>query len=212
MDAFFKVLGWMGQGFYFARFLVQWLASEKAKKIVVPTIFWWLSLAGGVLAVTYAAYQREPVMLAGAAIPLFIYPRNLILLRFGKPLRGGLLVAIGLGLVCCLALFWTLELSQRFRGLPPLWQAVGGLGQGLWVSRFPVQWWISERRGESTLPTAFFGISLGGSVLLLAYASWKGDPIFIAGQILTPFLNARSLLLSLRAGGSFHRQDSGPKL
>ena len=198
----FKAAGWLGQGFFFFRFLLQWIASERARRIVVPLLFWQLSIAGNVLALTYAAWKRDPVMIAGNALTLFIYPRNLWLVRTGRPLRGGLLLAIGLGLAGLAAFGVILDLRARFLALPAVWKVVGGVGQTLWASRFVVQWWVSERRGRSVLPTAFFVISLAGSVLLLAYTIWTGDAVFIAGQALTPFLNARSLVLARRGAAA----------
>lgn len=197
-DFWFQAAGWVGQGFFFVRFLIQWLASERAKRIVVPVVFWWLSCLGGVLALVYAMWKHDTVFIAGAAVPLFIYPRNLWLLRTGRRLDRGLLVPVALGLLVFAAMGLVLDLEKRFLELPPFWQVVGGVGQAFWVSRFPLQWWISERLGRSTLPPAFFGVSLVGAVLLLGYALYTGDAVFIAGQILTPFLNARSLWIALR--------------
>lgn len=200
----FRIIGWLGQGFYFVRFLVQWLASERARRIVVPVLFWWMSLAGGLCMLAFTLlWDEDLIMVAGAAIPLFIYPRNLVLLRTGRPLRGGLLLAVALGIVAFTGfVIWRDLLHGKFAELPPLWMAVGGAGQALWVSRFPLQWWISERRGRSVLPRSFFAVSLAGSVLLLAYAIHRREPIYIAGQVLTPFLNARNLWLGRARGAA----------
>ncbi len=75
------VIGFLGQALFSARFLVQWLASEKAKRSVVPHAFWFLSLAGGTTLLAYALYRRDPVFIAGQGAGLFIYARNLALIR-----------------------------------------------------------------------------------------------------------------------------------
>ena len=76
-----------------------------------------------------------------------------------------------------------------------LWLVVGFLGQALFGSRFLVQWIVSERRGESVVPLAFWYLSLGGASLLLAYAIWRQDPVFILGQSLGFLVYTRNLIL-----------------
>jgi len=64
-----------------SRFLVQWLASESAKRSVVPRAFWYLSLLGGVTLFAYACYRRDPVFVIGQGAGLLVYARNLMLPR-----------------------------------------------------------------------------------------------------------------------------------
>jgi lipid-A-disaccharide synthase-like uncharacterized protein len=71
------VLGFIAQGFFTARFLVQWIASERARKSVIPVAFWFFSLGGGALLLVYALYRRDPVFIAGQALGLLVYIRNL---------------------------------------------------------------------------------------------------------------------------------------
>ncbi len=74
-------IGFLGQAMFSGRFLVQWLASERAKRSVVPLAFWFFSLAGGVTLLAYAIYRKDPVFIAGQGAGLFIYTRNLMLIR-----------------------------------------------------------------------------------------------------------------------------------
>ena len=76
---FWLTVGFLGQAIFTARFLAQWLASEKKKDSVVPVIFWWLSLAGGLTLLTYAVHREDPVIMVGQALGVFIYVRNLML-------------------------------------------------------------------------------------------------------------------------------------
>jgi lipid-A-disaccharide synthase-like uncharacterized protein len=69
--------GFTAQALFGARFLVQWIASERAGKSVVPFAFWLLSTGGGALMVIYALYRRDPVFILGQCLGLFIYLRNL---------------------------------------------------------------------------------------------------------------------------------------
>ncbi len=71
------VIGFLGQALFSARFLVQWIASERARRSVVPVAFWFFSLGGGVMLLAYAIYRQDPVFIAGQAGGLLIYGRNL---------------------------------------------------------------------------------------------------------------------------------------
>src|SRR5436190_13291764 len=71
------ILGFMAQALFTMRFLVQWLASERAGKSVVPMAFWLFSIGGGLLLFVYALYRRDPVFIAGQAFGVFVYLRNL---------------------------------------------------------------------------------------------------------------------------------------
>ncbi len=80
-DRLWLIVGFLGQALFSARFLVQWLASEKARRSVIPHAFWFLSLAGGATLLSYAIYREDPVFIVGQAAGLFIYLRNLVLIR-----------------------------------------------------------------------------------------------------------------------------------
>jgi lipid-A-disaccharide synthase-like uncharacterized protein len=70
-------IGLLGQALFSARFLVQWIASERKKQSVVPTHFWYFSVGGGVTLLAYAIYRVDPVFIIGQASGLVIYARNL---------------------------------------------------------------------------------------------------------------------------------------
>ena len=71
------LLGFLAQAMFSARFLVQWIASERAGRSVIPLAFWTFSIAGGVLLLAYALYRKDPVFIAGQAFGVFVYLRNL---------------------------------------------------------------------------------------------------------------------------------------
>ena len=75
------ILGLAGQVVFSARFLVQWIQSERAGRSVVPGSFWWLSIAGSSLLLVYAIWRRDPVFILGQSAGFVIYARNLALLR-----------------------------------------------------------------------------------------------------------------------------------
>jgi lipid-A-disaccharide synthase-like uncharacterized protein len=81
LSTFWLVLGFAGQAAFSGRFVVQWLASEREGRSVVPVTFWFLSIAGSLLLLAYALHRRDPVFVLGQAMGVFIYLRNLALIR-----------------------------------------------------------------------------------------------------------------------------------
>lgn len=73
-------IGLAGQALFGARFLVQWIASERSKKSIVPLAFWYLSLGGGFILLSYAVYRMDPVFVIGQATGFLIYLRNIYLI------------------------------------------------------------------------------------------------------------------------------------
>ena len=88
------------------------------------------------------------------------------------------------------------------------WVIIGFIGQALFGARFIIQWIVSEKRGESTIPLAFWYCSIGGSIVLLTYAIHREDPVFIVGQSLGSIIYIRNLILidkknkALEGGGT----------
>ena len=77
-----KVIGWLGNAIFFSRFFVQWYATEKRKQVVVPTAFWWLSLAGSLLLLSYAVFhEKDSVFIFAYAFTWIPYIRNLVIHR-----------------------------------------------------------------------------------------------------------------------------------
>lgn len=70
-------LGFVAQLLFTARFAVQWIASERENRMVIPLAFWFFSIGGGVLLLVYAIHRRDPVFIAGQAFGVFVYARNL---------------------------------------------------------------------------------------------------------------------------------------
>jgi len=71
------LLGYIAQAMFTMRFVVQWIASERARASVIPVAFWFFSIGGGVVLLIYALYRRDPVFIAGQALGLLVYIRNL---------------------------------------------------------------------------------------------------------------------------------------
>jgi len=84
-------IGLIGQAMFSMRFVLQWLASEKQKKSVIPITFWYFSIAGSLILLSYAIYRRDPVFILGQSFGMFVYLRNLyfILWHKDKPALSG---------------------------------------------------------------------------------------------------------------------------
>lgn len=78
------IFGFAAQLCFFLRFLIQWIVSERKKKMTIPMIFWYLSLAGGSGLLIYAIHIRDPVFVVGQSVGVFIYIRNIMLVRNEK--------------------------------------------------------------------------------------------------------------------------------
>ena len=78
------IIGFAGQALFSARFIVQWLASERVKRSIIPTAFWYFSLAGGLTLFAYAIHKQDPVFIAGQGLGLIVYLRNLYLIHSGR--------------------------------------------------------------------------------------------------------------------------------
>lgn len=88
-ESFWLAVGLLGQAMFSARFLFQWIASERLRRSFIPPAFWYFSLAGGVALLAYALQRADPVFIVGQAFGLFVYGRNLYLEVAQKRLRAG---------------------------------------------------------------------------------------------------------------------------
>ncbi len=83
--AVWYAIGFLGQITFGSRFFVQWIASERARQVIIPKMFWYLSLLGGAALFAYAMHRRDPVFAVGQGLGLIVYARNLVLHRAPQP-------------------------------------------------------------------------------------------------------------------------------
>jgi lipid-A-disaccharide synthase-like uncharacterized protein len=197
-----EMIGFAGNLLFTIRVLIQWVASERRGRTVVPATFWWLSLAGSLIMIVYAFGCGEPLFVLGFAATLIPYTRNLMIhYRPGRPARP-------LGPILAVAVVLALIPVQRFlsdkKFVHDGWFYLGALGILIFYGRFSVQWVLSERRRESVMPLPFWYMSLVGSLLLVVYSVARGNLPFLLGFIFIGIPTIRNIMLIRRerAGGS----------
>ena len=78
------IIGFVGQTIFASRFLIQWIVSERASKSIIPNIFWWISILGSFVLLSYAIHREDPVFIVGQSVGFLIYSRNLYLIKKEK--------------------------------------------------------------------------------------------------------------------------------
>lgn len=180
-------IGLLAQILFSGRLLIQWIASERAKKVLSPTLFWQMSMAASFMLCLYGWLRNDFAIIAGQLISYYIYIWNLRIKNAWSHMPGIVrwtilfLPAIAL---CWFAVDWRNTVEHLFRQENiPAWLIVfGTLGQFTFTLRFIYQWRYSARAGESLLPVTFWAISLTGSAMIIAYAVIRHDPVLILGQ------------------------------
>ena len=199
------VIGFLAQIFFSARILLQWILSERAKKVISPAIFWQLSILGSYLLFIYGWLRDDFAIIFGQIISYYIYIWNLNKKHQWKWLP--LVLRTVLLLTPVAAIIYMIEdasafVNQFFRNEKiPLWLLIyGSMGQIIFTLRFVYQWIYSKRKDESLLPLGFWVISLFGSLIIVSYAIYRRDPVLILGQSTGLLAYGRNIWLSRKAG------------
>lgn len=185
--AFIYLAGLLAQVFFSARILVQWILSERARRVLSPALFWIFSVAGAYLMCVYGWLRHDFSIVLGQLISYYIYLWNLkekdVWAKVRALFRWILLLTPVAAL--CLVMRSPTALLGKFFGDDniPVWLVIyGSLGQITFTLRFVYQWYYSRRRHESVLPAGFWIISLAGSASIVSYAVIRHDPVLIIGQ------------------------------
>ncbi|HRJ31398.1 MAG TPA: lipid-A-disaccharide synthase N-terminal domain-containing protein [Cyclobacteriaceae bacterium] len=196
-------LGFFAQALFGSRMIVQWISSERAGKVMSPTIFWQTSLLASFLFMIYGLLRYDVVIVAGQLLSYYIYIRNLQLKE------SWLTIPVSLRLIFLLSpvvtVVWIgffnhsmltqLELQNDFT---QPFMLVGAAGQLILNLRFIYQWYYSEKRHISVLPGGFWILSLLGSVLVIGYAVYRQDPVLLLAQSLGLIVYVRNIFLGLK--------------
>lgn len=198
---FIFLVGIAAQALFSARLIVQWIKSEKARKVLSPTLFWQLSLLASFLLVVYGILRNDLVIIGGQCISYFVYIRNL---RFKNAWRflplwfRAFAVAMpffGIAWILWDGQFGLSYIMEHDNNIPLSLMIWGTAAQSIFSLRFIYQWWYSERLKKSVLPAGFWIISLTGSVMIIVYGIFRMDLVIIIGQVFGTAIYARNLYL-----------------
>ncbi len=199
-NSIWLVIGFLGQALFTGRFIVQWLASEKQKKSVIPRAFWYFSIAGSLTLLSYALYRRDPIFVMGQTFGVVIYLRNLYFInpKIVKPLITGIVIFFTALISYLFSIGFVTpehikELRSNNTATDTFWQIIGFIGQIMFSMRFILQWMESEKQKKSVMPVSFWYFSMFGSLILLSYAIYQKDPVFIIGQSFGMIVYLRNL-------------------
>ena len=193
-------IGAIAQILFSSRLLLQWILSEKHKKVLTPVLFWEFSLLASFLLFVYGYLRDDFAIMLGQTVTYYIYIRNIQLQnqwdKFPKALRVFIFVfpfmVLGYGYNNGIYDRQKLFHNENI----PIWLFwLGIFSQLLFTFRFIYQWIYSERRKESHLPLGFWIISLSGSFLILVYAAFRKDPVLLAGQLSGFVVYLRSIII-----------------
>lgn len=200
LDILTFVIGFLAQGFFSARVLVQWALSERARRVLSPSLFWILSLLGSYLLCLYGWLRHDFAIVLGQFVSYYVYLWNLEM----KGVWGKVPLPIRIVLLATpvVALLFVANHAGEFAATflrnaeIPLWLLLfGSISQVLFTLRFVYQWWWSRRRGESCLPAGFWYISLVGSLSIVTYGLIRQDVVLIVGQAFGVVAYSRNLVL-----------------
>jgi lipid-A-disaccharide synthase-like uncharacterized protein len=195
------VCGTLGGVCFFGRFWVQWVVSERQKRYVVPTAFWYMSLAGSLLLFVYAFERVSPGGTLGLCFNVLVYHRNLAHIwreqGWLTPWRSRLVHACALVLMAGAMAFTLLTWKRGYTHAPEFWfwSAVWVLGQVFFVLRFAIQLLVTELRQTSVIPASFWRLSIAGAILHEAYYLSRGDWFLAVGTLGDLIPSFRNLIL-----------------
>ncbi|HYC84120.1 MAG TPA: lipid-A-disaccharide synthase N-terminal domain-containing protein [Chryseosolibacter sp.] len=192
-------IGFLSQGLFAARLIVQWILSEREGKVVSPVIFWQLSLFASYLFILYGILQNDFVIILGQALAYVIYVRNLQLEGAWRTFpRHFKYISI---ILPAATIAWVLLAGMSgfsYRTLIHPVVMAGAAGQMLLNIRFVYQWYYSERVGGSLFPVGFWYMTTFGSLCVVVYAIYFFDPVLLAAQGLGLVASLRNIQLHFK--------------
>lgn len=193
-------IGFIAQILFSGRLIVQWLSSEKQKKVVTPALFWFFSLLASFLLFIYGYLRQDFAIMLGQSLTYFIYIRNLHLQGQWKKFPLSIRIFLLLVPVFIVIYYYNnnvIDKALLFKNENiPFWLlSLGVVAHIIFTFRFIYQWLYSERKKESSLPLGFWLLSVAGASLILTYAIFRKDPVLLAGHGFGLIIYIRNLML-----------------
>ncbi|MTE27354.1 lipid-A-disaccharide synthase N-terminal domain-containing protein [Winogradskyella ouciana] len=193
-------IGFLAQILFSSRLIIQWITSEKQRKVITPSTFWTLSLIASFLLFIYGYLRLDFAIMLGQSLTYFIYIRNLQLQgqwqKFPKIVQYLLFIVP----VIIVVFYYNnnkidIELLFKNEAIPTWLLVLGVVAQIIFTLRFVYQWIHSERNKASSLPLGFWVLSLIGAALILSYAIIRKDPVLFVGHLFGLVIYIRNVYL-----------------
>ncbi len=193
-------IGFLAQILFSGRLIIQWILSEKNKRIITPSTFWKLSLLASFLLFVYGHLRDDFAIMLGQALTYYIYIRNLQLQ--GQWQKSPKLMQLFLYIFPILVVVYAYnngeyDIEKLFKNdAIPLWLLLLGIiSQLIFTLRFVYQWIVSEKTKTSQLPVGFWRMSVLGASLILTYAIFRKDPVLFVGHIAGLIIYVRNIFI-----------------
>lgn len=193
-------LGFLAQILFSSRLILQWIISEKNKKVLTPVLFWEISLFASFLLFVYGYLRHDFSIMLGQTLTYYIYIRNIQLQNDWKKIPVSLRWFITLFPVFIVWYgynnnIYDLDNLLKNEDIPKWLLWLGIFAQVLFTFRFVYQWIYSEKKKNSILPLGFWVLSLSGSILIFIYAIIRKDPVLLAGHAMGLVIYIRNILI-----------------
>ena len=198
-------IGFLAQLLFSSRILLQWIISEKHKKVLTPNLFWEISLFASVLLFLYGYLRDDFAIMLGQVITYYVYIRNIQLEHEWKKIPVLLRIILYFFPLVILIYGYNNNIIDRANlfnkeHIPVILMTLGIISQMLFTLRFVYQWLYSEKRKESMLPMGFWVLSFAGSSLIFIYAIFRKDPVLFLGHLSGLIAYSRNIYLLRRYG------------
>lgn len=208
------LVGFIAQGFYTGRSLIQWIKSEKSKKIESPMLYWLFSLIGSVFFFLYGYLREDFSVIFGEMLSFYIYIWNIRTKGVTSRLADAMVTAVSFLPLAVIGILVFKDAdvftATYFRNENlPLYAVLWGMtGQFIYKMRFVYQWYYSYRRHASILPIRFWWIAFIGSLMIIVYGIYRLDVIIVMGQV-GILATIRNLMIGYKARKAERSQEQG---
>jgi lipid-A-disaccharide synthase-like uncharacterized protein len=196
-------IGFLAQLLFSSRIFLQWIISEKHKKVLAPNLFWEISLFASVLLFIYGYLRHDFAIMLGQVITYYVYIRNIQLEHEWKKIPAWFRIFLYFFPSIILIYGFNNNIIDRANlfnkeHISGFLMVLGIISQVLFTLRFVYQWLYSEKRKESMLPMGFWLLSFAGSFLIFIYAILRKDPVLFIGHLSGMIAYSRNIYILKR--------------